>query len=77
MQLAEVIYVMATGHDVAYKIHQPTKAEWRIYKSVNYSVIGSVNGLSPTRYQFIIWTNDDTVFIRPSETNVREILIRI
>ena len=33
------------------------EAEWRIYASVNSTIIGSDNGLSPGRRQAIIWTN--------------------
>ena len=40
-------------------------AEWHIYVSVNYAIIGSDNGLSPVRRQPIIWTNDGSLSIRP------------
>ena len=30
------------------------EAEWRIYASINYTIIGSDNGLSPGRRQAII-----------------------
>ena len=34
-----------------------TDAEWRIYASPTYAIIGSDNGWSPGRRQAIIWTN--------------------
>ena len=33
------------------------EAEWRIYASINYAIIGSGNGLCPVRHQAITWTN--------------------
>ena len=33
------------------------EAEWRIYASVNQTIIGSDDGLSPVWHQAIIWTN--------------------
>ena len=36
---------------------------WRIYTSVNFSIIGSDNGLSPVQRQAIIWTNDGMVYL--------------
>ena len=41
------------------------------------TIIVSDNGLSPGRRQAIIWTNDGTLLIGPSETNFSEILIEI
>ena len=37
-----------------------TEAEWCIYESVYYPIIGSDNGLSPFRHQAIIWTCDQS-----------------
>ena len=37
----------------------PIDAEWRIYASVNYILIGLGNGLSPVRRHAIMWTNAD------------------
>ena len=34
------------------------EAEWRIYASVNWDIIGEDNGLSPGQRQAIIWTID-------------------
>ena len=33
------------------------EAEWRIYVSVNWVIIGLVDGLSPELRQAIIWAN--------------------
>ena len=43
----------------------------------NQTIIGSDNGLSPCRYQAIIWTNAGILLIRPLGTNVNEISIGI
>ena len=37
------------------------------------TIIGSDNGLSPSRRQAIIWTNAEILLIGPLETNVSEI----
>ena len=44
---------------------QLIEAEWRIYVSVNYAIIGSDNGLSPGQRQAIIWTNAGILLIGP------------
>ena len=41
------------------------EAEWRIYASVNYTINGSDNGLSPGRRHAIIWTNAGLLLIGP------------
>ena len=43
----------------------------------NLTIIGSDNGLSPSRRQAIIWTSGGIVFIGPLGTNLSEILIEI
>ena len=43
----------------------------------NLIIIGSYNGLSPSRRQAIIWTNAGILLIGPSGTNFSEILIEI
>ena len=43
----------------------------------NLTIIGSDNGLSPTRRQAIIWTNDGILLIEPLGTKFSEILIAI
>ena len=43
----------------------------------NLSVIGSDNGLSPHRYQAIIWTNAVILLIAPLGTHFTEILIEM
>ena len=41
------------------------------------TIIGSYNGLSPGRYQAIIWTNAGILLIGPLRINFSEILIKI
>ena len=41
------------------------EAVWRIHASVNYTIIGSDNGLSPGWRQAIIWTNWGILLIGP------------
>ena len=53
---------------------QPIEAEWRIYASLNWVIIGSDNGLSPVRRQAIIWTNAPILLIGTLGTNFSEIL---
>ena len=53
------------------------EAEWRIYASVNQTIIGSDNGLSPDRRKAIIWTNAGILLIVPLETTFSEILIEV
>ena len=53
------------------------EAEWRIYASLNLTIIGLDNGLSPGRRQAIIWTNAGILLIGPLGTNFNEILIEI
>ena len=48
------------------------EAQWRIYASVNYAIIGSDNGLSPGRRQAIIWTNDVILLIGHLGTNFND-----
>ena len=33
------------------------EAEWRIYASIECTIIGSDNGSWPVRYQAVLWTN--------------------
>ena len=53
------------------------EAEWRMYASLNWIIIGSDNGLSPVRRQAIIWTNGGILLIGPLGTNFSVILIGI
>ena len=53
------------------------EAEWRIYASVTYAIIGSDNGLSPGRCQAIIWISVRILLIGPLRTSFNEILIEI
>ena len=48
-----------------------------MYASVNYTIIGSDNGLSPGRRQAIIWTIAGILLIIPLGTNFSEIAIEI
>ena len=41
------------------------------------AIIGSDNGLSPSRRKPITWTNTELLLIRPLGTNINEILIEI
>ena len=52
-----------------------SEAEWRIYASVTYTIIGSNNGLSPGRRRAIILANVGILLIGPLGTNFSEILI--
>ena len=61
--------VLTTSSTSTLCIIQLIEAEWRIYASVNYTIIGSDNGLLPVRHQAIIWTNAGILFIWPLETN--------
>ena len=47
-----------------------------MYASVNRVSIDSDNGLSPIRYQAIIWTIAGLLLIEPLGTNFSEILIK-
>ena len=47
------------------------EAAWRKYASVNYTIIGSDNGLSPGQWQATIWTNAGILLI---ETKFSKIL---
>ena len=49
----------------------------RIHASVNKTIIGSDNGLSPGRRQAIIWTNAGILLIEHLGTNFSEISIKI
>ena len=60
--------------DISYEL---IEAEWRIYASLNWVIIGSDNGLSPVRCQAIIWTNAGILLIGPLGTSCCELLIGI
>ena len=66
--------IIEKGHCVH---EQLIEAEWRIYLSVNYAIIGSDNSLSSDRYQAIVWTNVGILIIGTMGTNFNEIVIRI
>ena len=48
-----------------------------VYVSVNYTIIGSDNGLFPVRHQAITWTNAWLLSIGPWGTNFSDIRIKI
>ena len=53
-------------------------ADWYIYVSVNYHIIGSDNGLLPVRHQAITWTNAAGMLLIGSLwTNFSDIWIKI
>ena len=60
-----------------YKFHWLIEAGWGVYTSVNYTIIGSDNGLSPIRWQPIIWTNDGLLSTTPYGIYFNEILLDI
>ena len=58
-----------TGYIKIYHfIYWLIEAKWRVYVSVNQTIISSDNGLSPNRRQAIIWTNAVLLLIRPFRT---------
>ena len=60
--------------DISYEL---IEAEWRIYASLNWVIIGSDNGLLPVWHKAIICTNAGILLIGPLETSFSEILIGI
>ena len=53
------------------------EAVWRLFASVNYTIIESNNGLLPHRCQAIIWPNAGILLFGPPGSNLRDILIKI
>ena len=45
------------------------EAEWRLFPSINYAIVGSDNDMSPVSYQAIIWTDDGILLIKSLERN--------
>ena len=68
---------LIVGHFGNKALLQLIEAEWRIYASLNWVIIGSDNGLSPVRRQAIIWTNVGILLIWPLGTNFNEMFIEI
>ena len=64
-------------HWMTLTFHELIEAEWRIYASVNYTIIGSDNGLSTVRQQPIIWTNYRLLSIKHEGTYFNETLFEI
>ena len=54
-----------------------TEAEWRLYASVNWCIIGSDKGLSPDLRQVIIRINTGILLPRTLGTNFNEIIIEV
>ena len=67
---------LAFSRDVT-PIFKLSEAEWCIYASVNYTIIGSDNGSSPGRRRAIIWTNDGLLLTGPLGANFSDSLIAI
>ena len=53
------------------------KAKWRVYVSVNSTIIDTDNGFAPNRHQGIIWNNADFFLIGPLRKNFNQISIKI
>ena len=63
--------------DDAWSLYDPPIVhKWRIYIPVNYTSIGSGNGLAPVRRQAIALTNADLLSIWPLGTDSNEICIK-
>ena len=66
---------------VAKPAHCTSHRGWRTHVcmcvSVNKTITGSYNGLSPVQHQATIWTNDGLLLTRPLEINFSEILITV
>ena len=69
-----LLKIITASRDPEGPISSPIEAEWRTYASVDQTVIGLDNGMSPTGRQAIIWSNGDILLI---ETHVNEILFEI
>ena len=66
------------GHHVEFCVWKIGHYFWRrVYASVKCAIIGSDNGLSPSRRQAIIQTNARILLIRPLGINLSELLIEI
>ena len=61
---------------VLYQVNYLIKGWVMIYASINQAIIGSDNGISPVKYQAIVWTNADILSIVPLETNFSKILTK-
>ena len=59
------------------KPYQLIEAEWPVYASPTYAIIGSDNGLSLDRRQAIIWTNAVLLSIELLETNFSQVVLKI
>ena len=48
------------------------EGNWHIYVSVNYTIIGSDDGLLPDGHQAIIWTNAGILLFEPLGMKVKQ-----
>ena len=62
-------------HGINHAAIELIEAEWRIYASMNWVIIGFENGLSPNRRQAIFETNADLSLNEHRGTNLIEIWI--
>ena len=53
------------------------KTDWRKCESLTYVIIGSDNGLRPSRHQAIIWISAGILLNGPLGTNFSEVLIEL
>ena len=65
------------GGRVMVTFYQLIEAEWRIYASVNLTIICSDNGMSPDRRLVIIWTSAGILLFGPLGTKFSEIVSEI
>ena len=49
------------------------EAEWRLFTSINYAIIGSDNDMSPVSYQAIVWTDNGILLIESLEWNCSQL----
>ena len=53
------------------------EAEWRLFPSINYAIVGSDNDMSPVSYQAIIWTDDGILLIKSLERNCSQLWFKM
>ena len=69
-----VLWIIKNQIDIY--IYQHIVAEWQIHAFVNYTTIGSDNGLSRVWNQAIIWTNAGLLLIGPFGINFSAVWIK-
>ena len=60
-----LLYEAMEGEVINHTLTWQVETEWRIFASINLTLIGSDNGLSPGRRQAIIWANATVLLIGP------------